>query len=150
MGGQAILHNRVQCPFPGCYHNLTVGDVCQRLIYGQVQPSGCRQVYSPSTSAIYKPPQAPTCRPIYPIVFLSSKEKARQWWEKHKGKRLDEIQLEVLDWIMAEETKQPKEVSDMERQLLQETRQKLASSRKPLSSGVFYYYWGEWEMLRGN
>jgi hypothetical protein len=139
-------------PFPGCHHNLTVGDVCQRLIYGQVQPSGCRQVYGPSlsTSAIYQPPTAPSLRPVYPVVFLPSKEKARQWWEKNKGKRLQEIQLEVLDWIIAEEAKQPKEVSDLERQELQTTRRKLASSEKPLSSGVFYYYWREWEMWRGN
>ena len=134
-------------PFPGCYHNLTVGEVCQRLIYGQVQPFGCRQVYGPSlsTSAIYQPPPAPTFRPVYPIVFLPSKEKARQWWDKNKGKRLQEIQLEVLDWVIAEEAKQPKEVSDMECQELQKIRQKLVTGGKPLASGIFYYYWDGWD-----
>ena len=139
-------------PFPGCYHNLTVGEVCQRLIYGQIQPYGCRQVYGPSvsTSAIYQLPPAPAFRPVYPIVFLPSKETAQQWWEKNKGKRLQEIQLEVLDWVIAEEAKQPKEVSDRERQELQKTRRKLASGVKLLPAGVYHYYWDEWEMYRGN
>jgi hypothetical protein len=125
-------------PFPGCYHNLTVGEVCQRLIFNHVQPYHDTQITNPSPLAIVDWHPVAKPRPAYRVVFLSSQEQARQWWEKNKGKGLYDIQLEVLDWIIAEEAKQPGKVSDMERKELQEIRRKLVSGGKPLPSGVYF------------
>ena len=115
----------------GWCRNQTVGKVCQTIIYGQLQPYGYWQ-------AIGRDPRGTAFRPRYPETFLSSKEAAKQWWEKRKEKRLDEMQLEVLDWVIAEEAKHARKFSDKERQYLKKVRQTLSTSGKPLPPGSYY------------
>lgn len=42
------------------------------------------------------------------------------------------MQLEVLDWVIAEEAKRPGDFTDKEKQVLQEIRQELVQGRKSL------------------
>jgi hypothetical protein len=63
---------------------------------------------------------------------LSSKDAAKNWLEKRKDKPLGQLQLEVLDWVIAEEAKQPSKYSDEERSHLREIRKNLEGGQKPL------------------
>jgi len=115
----------------GWCRNQTVGKVCQTIIYDHIQPYGYWQ-------SIGRDPRGKPLRPRYPEEFISSQETARIWWEKHKDKTLQQMQLEVLDWIIAEEAKQPKKYVDRERQYLQQVHQKLIEGKNPLPPGNYY------------
>ena len=116
----------------GYSRNQSVGRVCQTILYDQIQPYGYWQ------SSGGRDPRSKPVRPRYPEKYLSSQESARQWWEKHKTKPLDAIQLEALDWVIAEEAKSPKKFSDEERSHLQQIRRKLLTGGKPLPPGNYY------------
>ena len=116
----------------GYSRNQSVGRVCQTILYDQIQPYGYWQ------SSGGPDPRSKPMRPCYPEKFLSSQEAARQWWKKHKAKPLDQIQLEVLDWVIAEEGKSPKKFSNKEKSNLQQIRRKLLTGGKPLPPGNYY------------
>ena len=61
-------------------------------------------------------------------------EKARTWWEKNKTKTLAEMQVDMLDWAIAAEAKNPDQVSDAERTYLAGLRTKIATSGKAESA----------------
>lgn len=115
----------------GYYHNYTVGKVCQTMIYDHIQPYGYWQ-------ASRGDPRGKRTRPQYPEKFLGSKAAAQEWWEKHKDKSLDKIQLEAIDWVIAEEAKEPEKFSDAERKRLQQIREKLTTDKKPLPPRNYY------------
>ena len=115
----------------GFYRNRAVGKVCQTIIFDQLQPYGCVQE-NDRFGGQPKPP----C-PRYPEMILFSQEAAKQWWEKHKDKNLNQMQLEALDWVIAEEAKDPKKFSDEERQYLKKLRQELKTGGKPLPPGNY-------------
>jgi hypothetical protein len=116
----------------GYCQNRSVGKVCQKIIFDQIQPYGCL----PSLGDV--DPRGKPLRPSYPERFLSSKEDAKRWFEKHKDKSLVEIQLEVIDWVIEKENKQKKNYPDSERERLQEIRKEIMDSKKPLPRGNYY------------
>ena len=59
----------------------TVGQICQAIIFAQLQPSGTLpEGYSPD----HRLPR----RPGYPDKFLGSQESARRWWQKNNDRTL--------------------------------------------------------------
>jgi hypothetical protein len=118
------------------YTNESVGRICRWIIDGQLQPSGHFQ-------AGYADPRGKPLRPDYVATFLGSQKAARQWWEKNKDKTLSQMQLEVLDWLIGEEAKRPRNFSDAERRELQALRKKLVQGGKPLPPlGIPVYEFG--------
>jgi hypothetical protein len=119
----------------GAFLHKTVGDICRAILFSQLQPYG----YWPEGG--YNPDRRPPAyRPLYPSTFLGSKESAKRWWENNKRKTLAQMQLEALDWVIAEEAKRPGKFKDEERKHLQQLRQKLVQGDKPLSvQGVGNY-----------
>lgn len=115
----------------GWYNNESVGHVCRTIILDQLQPYGYWQ-------DVGDDPRGKPHRPSYPGQFLNSQEAAKAWWEKHKEKTLYQMQLEALDWIIAEEAKRPRDFTDNEKQALQKIRKKLVESGKPLPPGNYY------------
>jgi len=105
--------------------NVSVGHACRAIIDDQVQPYG----FWPRQSG---DPRGKPLRPSKHWELISRKE-ARKWWEKNKEKTLYQLQLENLDWVIAEEAKRPREFEDKERTYLQEIRKELVKSGKPLT-----------------
>jgi hypothetical protein len=110
------------------YVNESVGDVCRSIIADQLQPYGIHQKG-------YADPRGKPLRPNYAGTFLKSQKVARQWWKKHKDKTLRQMQLEVLDWVIAGEAKRPRDFTDAERRELQNLRKELVKGGKPLRLG---------------
>jgi hypothetical protein len=107
------------------YTNRSVGDICWQIVFDQLQPYG----YYP---AGYEDPRGKPVRPSYPGTFLGSQESARQWWRKNKDKTLHAMQLEALDWVIAEEAKRPQDFKEEERRELAKIHKKLVAGGKPL------------------
>jgi hypothetical protein len=114
----------------GYCHNENVGKVCRMIIFDQIQPYGNWQ--GVRDDGVHIVP-----RPAYPSHFLSSKEEAKKWCEEHKEKMLAKIQLEVLDWVIADENDDTENYSAKERNHLQELRGKLKGKMEPLRG---HYY----------
>lgn len=111
-------------------HNVTVGFVCQKILFDQLQP------YSIWPRSEDDPRGKPK-RPSYPSAHLRNQREAREWWEKHKTKTMFEIQLEVLDWVIAEEAKRPADYSDEEREFVKMIREELLRRRVPMPPGNY-------------
>jgi hypothetical protein len=112
----------------GAYLQKTVGQVCRAVIFVQLQPYGHWPAGYPDPERNRRPPH----RPRYPDRFLGSQQSARQWWATNKNKSLREMQLEALDWVIAEEAKRPGDFKDEERTRLRQVRKKIAQADKPL------------------
>jgi hypothetical protein len=112
----------------GDCHNETVGYFCKMIIFDQIQPYGNWQGIK--DDGIHIVP-----RPDYPSSFLSSMKAAKKWCEEHKNKSLAEIQLEVLDWVIAEEAEW---YPVKERNHLREIRAKLYPGKMPLLPGEYH------------
>ena len=111
----------------GYCRNQTVGETCEMIVFNQIQPFGKWQgINDAGLKYVW--------RPDYPVHFLSSKKDAKKWCEERKCKTLAEIQLEVLDWVIAEEGK---DISAEERNRLQELRKKLVASKEPILRGNY-------------
>lgn len=128
----------------GCCHNRTVGDVCKMIIFDQLQPYGFfargvpKRLLDPADPFAGDDPRSVPRRPGYPSHFLGSAKEAKVWWEKHKDQSLHAMQLEAVEWILAEEAKKAEDFSDEERAYLQEIRDTLVQSGKALKSGSYY------------
>jgi hypothetical protein len=122
----------------GACYNRTVGYVCKWIVFNQLQPCG----FWPK---VEDDPRGKPRRPGYPSKFLRSQAAARMWWQKNKDRSLQQMQLEALDWVIAEEAKRPRDFTDAERKELQQIRKKLVKGRQPLPPGN---YWSQdigWE-----
>jgi hypothetical protein len=63
---------------------------------------------------------------------LNDRETAERWWKKHRDKSLREIQIESLEWVLAEEVKRPNVYDIEERRHIESILTKLEASDKPL------------------
>lgn len=114
----------------GYCHNESVGDVCRAIVFDQLQPYS----FWPKRD---DDPRGKPKRPSYPDRFLGTDQSAMKWFEKNKHKPLFDLQLEVVDWVIAGEAKRPRDFTDAEREELQQIRRKLVESKKPLPPGSF-------------
>jgi hypothetical protein len=115
----------------GYCNNQNVGWVCEAIVLDQLQP------YStwPRTD---DDPRGKPKRPNYPEKFLSTAEDALKWCEARRDKSLYDMQLEVLDWVIAEEAKRSGDYTDAEQGALREIRRELVGSKLPLKAGNFF------------
>jgi len=111
-------------------HNSTVGAICRKTIFDQLQPYSLWPLTDEDPRGLPK-------RPRYPEKFLGSKKDAQQWWDKHKDKTIFQIQLEVIDWVIAEEAKRPRDYSEKERQFLRDVRAMLVKIATPMPPGNY-------------
>jgi hypothetical protein len=112
----------------GTFLHLTVGQICRAIIYDQLQPHGTYpKGFDPDRNRARQPR-----RPGYPSTFLGSQQAAKQWWMKNKNQTLRQMQLQALDWVIAEEAKRRGDFTDKERQKLQQLRKTLAKDGKTL------------------
>lgn len=112
-------------------HNATVGKMCKIIVYDQIQPYGMW----PRTE---DDPRGKPKRPSYPNTFLHDQNAATKWLEEHKDKSLFEIQLMVIDWVIARESESPKDFTDEERAEMKKLREELAKSKQPIKKGNYY------------
>jgi hypothetical protein len=116
----------------GYFRNQSVGKTCKMIIFDQIQPYGNSAGFAKNDDLKL------AWRPSYPYEFLASRADAKKWYEKHKDKSLYEIQLEALDWVIAEEAKNVKEYSDKEREFLKRTRNDLVENKRFIGRMHFY------------
>lgn len=112
----------------GAARHVSVGEVCHMLIMDQLQPYG---FYSRGGDELGRPR-----RSFYDLP--DSKKEATEWWSKHQHQTLDQLQLEVLDWVIAREDEgqeNGKPYPEPERQYLRDLRKKLSEGKKPLPAG---------------
>lgn len=116
----------------GYHRNQTVGKTCKMIVFDQVQP------FAPWGMRGEPERRKKPYRPDYPARFLSSKTDALKWCEEHKGKSLAEVQLEVLDWVIAEEGTEAEKYPAVEHEYLQGLRKNLTDKRQSLPRGHYY------------
>lgn len=114
----------------GWYYNESVGRVCQAIIFDRLQPYSYWQAGGGD-------PRERARRPSYPGHFIGSQGAAKAWWGKNKERSLHQMQLEALNWIIAEEAKHPGDFIDKEKQCLQKLRKELVEGSEPLPPGNY-------------
>jgi hypothetical protein len=115
----------------GYCFNATVGYVCRAIVFDHLQPYGIWPVSEDD-------PRGKPHRPSYPESFLRSAKEAKQWYEQNKQQSLYELQLMVIDWIIAEEDKKPSDFTGEEKAKLREIRSNLRKSSKPIVRGNYF------------
>lgn len=119
------------------WHNWTVGQSCREIVASNLQPYGTLV-----TSALRQNPAGRLHRPHYCFANLRTREQAAQWWKARQNKSLRELQIEVLEWILAEEQKEANKYAD-DIALLKPRLETLKKSTEPLKpnetgfSGVY-------------
>jgi hypothetical protein len=110
--------------------NFTVGQLCFHAIDLQLQP------YKTYSRGEGDPRNRPR-RPHY-LAKLSLKDpiESRKWIDSLENKSLLQLQIEVLDWVIEEESKDRTKYSAVEHEWLQETLETLKSAKEPLPRGV--------------
>jgi hypothetical protein len=101
--------------------NHDVGQVCRIIVGKQLNPWGQWRLDAEGRTQR---------RPLRPLFDLGEQKEARAWWEKNKTKTLAQMQVDMLDWAIAAEAKNPDQVSDAERTYLAGLRTKIATSGK--------------------
>jgi hypothetical protein len=106
--------------------NWTVGEACRDMIDLELQPF--RTYYR------FKDDDGPRI-PRYIYHFkLDTPDGAKKWWKTHKDKTLRELQIEVLEWVIAD---LPKEKAYAEiRTKLERDLAKLRAGKEPLEPNV--------------
>ena len=110
--------------------NYTVGFLCSDILVSYLQPDVWDHHKNGGTSFRRRPNQ-----PDYIRHFrLDSPESAKKWWETRKQASLLELQIEVLEWVLAEEEKHPDKYTEKDRALVQkelDERKLFKVARKP-------------------
>jgi len=63
---------------------------------------------------------------------LNDPPSAEKWWQERKTKTMRELQIEVLEWVIGEERRNPKKYSNEELSYLDDVLAKLRKSGEPL------------------
>jgi hypothetical protein len=110
-----------------CDFAFSVGTICYRTVEAHLQAFGPHH-----TKGEGDPRQRPS-RPHYIREHeLTTPNNFQAWWKTHKDKSMREIQIEVLEWTIAEEEKRPNDVSVEERNHLKTVLAKLRRASEPL------------------
>jgi hypothetical protein len=106
--------------------NWSVGRACSGIVWCQLFPT-----------FKFEGGESRPWPPSYQVHFrLSTASGAKAWWDTHKQKSLRELQIEVLEWTIAEESKAPEKYSNDARSRLMEMRAELRIRKAPLEPGV--------------
>ncbi|MBM3966921.1 MAG: hypothetical protein FJ308_17920 [Planctomycetes bacterium] len=110
--------------------NFTVGQLCFSAIDLQLQP------YKTYSRGEGDPRNRPR-RPHYLAkVRLNDPIESRKWIDSLENKSLLQLQIEVLEWVIEEESKDRTKYPAVETAWLHETLETLNKAREPLPSGV--------------
>jgi hypothetical protein len=111
--------------------NWSVGQACLDRIRCSLQP------YGPHYLAGEDDPRGFPRRPNYVRHHnIHEPAGAKTWWETRKDKSLRELQIETLEWVIAEEAKTPEKYSNRERAFLKKVLTKLRTAKEPLKPSV--------------
>jgi len=80
------------------YVDYTVGDICRKILASRLE-------FYRSFDA-FRPP-LPEKGPSYIDAHFKDPDSGRKWIEARKGKALWEIQVDVLEWLIADERRHP-------------------------------------------
>jgi hypothetical protein len=116
----------------------TVGHVCIDMVSDYLQPYGTLARRAPGQRS-----SKPVFRPCYADHWLGDQQSAKEWWASHKDMTLAELQVEVLEWIIAEEAKTPGNYPDIEGVFLRERLSAIRSTGMPQGSivGIIKEWW---------
>lgn len=110
--------------------NYTVGFLCRDILASHLQSDVWGRKEG-GTSFRGRPSE-----PDYLAHYkLFEPEHVRKWWATHKDTSLRELQLEVLEWVLAEEINSPEKYSDSERARVRQRLEELRKSKTPLKAG---------------
>ncbi|MFN7889164.1 MAG: hypothetical protein ACK5OC_02635, partial [Pirellula sp.] len=110
--------------------NFTVGQLCFSAIDLQLQP------YKTYSRGEGDPRNRPS-RPHYLAKLdLRDPAKTQDWIDSLKNKTLLQLQIEVLEWVIEEESKDRTKYPAVEHDWLHETLETLKKAEEPLPSGV--------------
>ena len=115
----------------GYMNNATVGKMCKVIVYDQIQPYGIW----PKTD---DDPRGKPKRPSYPSAFLADAKQAAKWLEDNKDKSLYEIQLLVVDWVIEQESKNPKDFTIQEQRAMKILRAVLLDTKAAIERGNYF------------
>jgi hypothetical protein len=104
--------------------NWTVGRACSDIIACHLKPYGYYNSSGPRDDGGKR-----WYRPAFPVP--RNVKAATEWWQKNKGRSLREMQIESIEWVIAQYQKR-KEGSDGDEQRLAEMLAKLKAGDKPL------------------
>jgi hypothetical protein len=107
--------------------NWTVGRTCKIVLTCHLQPYDSR-IFAADTGG----EPSIRYRPTYSAAFTGSSKAAKQWWEASKEKSLHDLQLEAVEWVVAEQAKDPEKYSNKDRKYMDGVRRKLLATDKPL------------------
>jgi len=110
--------------------NYTVGQLCRDILASHLQPDVWG--HKEGGTSFRRRPSEPDYLAHYKLF---QPEHARKWWAGRKDKWLRELQLEVLEWILAEETASPETYSDAQRERTKKCLDELRESKSPLKPG---------------
>lgn len=128
----------VASPLSDFWHNRTVGEAAREIVASQLRPYGPWQYREDD-----EPINRASPRPNYAHTFFNSKESAKQWWSERPDRSLQALQLEVLEWTIAEEAKSPDRYSHQERRHLNSLRDMLRDRSLPPGNSEATYRIGE-------
>ena len=109
--------------------NWSVGRACLDILHGQIEPLNVgRRHRLPSyvDHNLGKPANH----------NLGTPAEAKKWWGTHKSQSLYEMQIEALEWIIAETEKSPDQYSDETRKNLKDSLRELCAAKTPLKPVV--------------
>ncbi|MEI8379169.1 MAG: hypothetical protein WCJ09_03515 [Planctomycetota bacterium] len=110
--------------------NYSVGFLCRDIVVSSLQPDVWDHKEG-GTSFKRRPNQPDYVR----HHGLLAPESAKEWWKTRKNLSLREMQLEVLEWVLAEEQKNPTKYTDQDRKKVQMELEALKSSSEPRKLG---------------
>ncbi len=109
-----------------CEFAFSVGTICYRTVDTHLQP------YGPHTKGEGDPRERAS-RPNYiRQQKLTTPKVFQTWWKVSKDKTMRDVQIEVLEWTIAEEERRPKDFSVEERKYLKGVLIGLRKSDKAL------------------
>lgn len=109
----------------------SIGLACSDIVKCQIQPFG--PFSRSNTGSGGRGPVRPSYMKYH---SLRKSADATAWWETRKSRSLRELQIEVLEWTLAEEAKTPARYSEEEREYLDGLLGKLRNGDAPLSPTV--------------
>ena len=115
----------------GYCFNASVGEICERIIFDQLQPYGTLPEFDDD-------PRGKPHRPSYPAQFLATPKDAGKWYEEHKNKTLFEMQLMIVEWVIEQESKSPTNFLEKEHKEVRRIRDQLKKAAKPIDRGNYY------------
>lgn len=118
------------------YVNCSVGKACADIIKCHLQPFGFFP-YAMGLKADDGGRPHGALRPGYAGHHkLDDPVEAAKWWATHEHKTLLELQIEAIEWTIAEEAKRPERYTDKERAYLNEYLERARKADGPLGASL--------------